>query len=225
MGGSSVLRSLSRLWRQPEQIGDVDGLREFLKAEAAFLSQKATIEYCRARTGFNWDKLFKEQAFRDALEICRWEALAAILADLLIVTESYLRPHGDTEVDRLGMALSMLFDEILNSYQEATTARGGWADLAAAFPVRVARAQLGPPHDPAEIAKTGGDRVFELLPIHGSLRTHDREMVINNVRFGTLAFWQKLPERIQQPAPLARRLIAFASPSEQDPIGLNQPVR
>ena len=40
------------------------------------------LQYCRVRTGLNWDELFREQAFLDGLEVCRWEAYAALLADV-----------------------------------------------------------------------------------------------------------------------------------------------
>lgn len=205
-----MLRALSSLWRRPAQITDRAGLRDFLKAESAFLAQKSTIEYCRARAGMNWDKLFREVAFAEALEICRWEAMAAVLADMLIVTEGCLRPHLDDAeaVDRMGASLSAMFSEILESYEEASAARGGWDDLIGAFPARIARVQLGPPHDVAQVAKTAGARLFELLPIHPTLRTHDREMVVNNVRFGMVAFYEKLVQAVSEPAVLTRDLAA-----------------
>jgi hypothetical protein len=205
-----MLRALSSLWRRPAPITDRAGLRDFLKAESAFLAQKSTIEYCRARAGMNWDKLFREAAFAEALEICRWEAMAAVLADMLIVTEGFLRPHLDDAeaVDRMGASLSAMFSEILESYEEASAARGGWDDLIGEFPARIARVQLGPPHDAAQVAKTAGARLFELLPIHRTLRAHDREMVVNNVRFGMVAFYEKLGQAVPEPAALARDLAA-----------------
>jgi hypothetical protein len=59
-----------------------DELADFLAAHTAYVAQRTVLEYCRARTGLNWDKLFGEQAFLDGLEVCRWEAYAALLADV-----------------------------------------------------------------------------------------------------------------------------------------------
>lgn len=206
-----MLRALTSLWRKPAQITSPEELAAFLKAESAFLSQKTTVEYCRARAGLFWEKLFREAAFAEALEICRWGSMAAVLADMLVVTEAYLRPHAATDARPLGERLTRMLDEILASYaSEAGPPQAGWDELRAGFPARMARVQLGAPHDPSQIARTAGARVFDLLPIHPRLRGHDREMVINSLRFGMLAFWQKLHDSIRDPEPLIRRLMTDA---------------
>lgn len=202
-----MLRALARLWRRP-QVTSAGELLGFVKAESAFLAQKTTVEYCRARAGMNWDKLFKEDAFATALEVCRWEAMAAVLADMLIVTEGFLRPHAGPRADRLGGRLAAWYGEILWSYPASPERRQGWTALEEAFPARMARAQLGPPHAAAEIARTAGARVYDLLPIHRSLRSHDREMIINAVRFGMVAYRQKLQQAVADPAALAAAVAA-----------------
>lgn len=204
-----VFRLLSGLLGGPPRIVDAEGLRRFLASESAFLAQKSTVEYCRARAGLLWQKLFEEQAFREALDVCRWGAMAVVLADQVVVVEGVLRPHaGDAEAE-LGAALAGLYEEILRGYDEVPPEqRAGWDDLIAEMPARIARVQLGPPHGPADTARTAGKRVYELLPIHKSLRGHDREMMVNAVRFGMVGFHGKLGEAVTDPAALARDLMA-----------------
>ncbi|MGH6919609.1 MAG: hypothetical protein ACREJ0_18105, partial [Geminicoccaceae bacterium] len=60
----------------------LDELADFLAAQTAYVAQRTVLEYCRARAGLNWDKLFREQAFVDSLEVCRWEAYAEMLAEV-----------------------------------------------------------------------------------------------------------------------------------------------
>jgi hypothetical protein len=191
-------------------VADGAALRAFLASESAFLAQKTTVEYCRARSGFFWQKLFAEDGFRTALDVCRWGAMAAVLADQMIVTEGVLRRHADGQETALGAALIALYEDILRGYAAdmLPEQRVGWDDLIADLPARMARAQLGEPHGPAEIARASGGLVYDLLPIHKSLRGHDREMMMNAVRFGMVGFHRKLEEVVRDPAVLVRDVIA-----------------
>jgi hypothetical protein len=204
-----VLKMLAGLLRGPEPVGDADGLRSFLAAESAFLAQKTTIEYCRARSGLLWQKLFEERDFRAALEICRWGSMAAVLADQVVVTEAFLRRHAGERKGALAAALAGVYEDILLGYTEVPPEqRAGWESLIGDMAPRLARMQLGPPHSPDEIAKTAGALVYDLLPIHKSLRGHDREMMVNAVRFGMVGFHRKLTEVVRDPAALVQALTA-----------------
>lgn len=204
-----MLKALTGLWQRPTPVMDGAALRAFLTAESAFLAQKTTVEYCRARSGLFWQKLFAEAAFRAALDVCRWGAMAAVLADQVIVTEGFLRRHAAGDEVALGTVLVALYEDILRGYADvAPEQRVGWDDLIADMPVRMARVQLGEPHGPAEVARISGDRVYDLLPIHKSLRGHDREMMVNAIRFGMVGFHRKLEEVARDPAALVRDLVA-----------------
>ena len=63
-----MLDKFLKLFRKPEPIVSIEGLADFLSGEASFLAQKSTIEYCRARAGVQWQKLFSEQAFLRSLD-------------------------------------------------------------------------------------------------------------------------------------------------------------
>jgi hypothetical protein len=207
-----MLERLTSFWRR-RRVATVEELRELLTAEATYLSQKATIDYCRARAGLAWPKLVSEPQFTAALDACRWQAMAAVLGDMTVVTEGFLRPHLGTDAPRLPPALaSMLFAEILESSPAPDAARADWRYLPGELAARLARAQMAAVHHPGEIARTSGARVFDLLPLHPSVRIDDQEAVINSVRFGMVAFSDTLGRAVEDPAGLARRLIAGVPP-------------
>lgn len=209
-----MLKTFAGLLRRPvETVADEAALRRFLAAESAFLAQKTTVEYCRARSGLLWQKLFAEQAFRAALDVCRWGAMAAVLADQVATLEGFLRPRAQGRETALAAALASIYDDILRGYAEVPPEqRVGWEDLMHDMAPRLARAQLAPPHGPEEIGKTSGARVHDLLPIHKTLRGHDREMMVNALRFGMVGFHAKLAERIPEPARLIGELTAGTPP-------------
>jgi hypothetical protein len=195
------------------RISTVAELRALLAGEAVYLSQKATIDYCRARAGLGWQRLVSEPAFLAALEACRWQAMAAVLADQTVVTEGFLRPYVRQNTQRLAAALATVYLEVLEASPAPADVRVDWPGLAADLGVRLGRAQMGDVHRPGEIARTSGARIFDLLPIHPTVRRYDREIVINSVRFGMVAFSETLTRVADQPAMLAESLMAAAPPS------------
>lgn len=195
----------SRLWQRPEPVGTAGQLREFIAARAAFVSQKCTVEYCRARAGLNWDKLFKEQGFLEAMERCRWEALGAVAIDVAEIAEGQLRPAWTGPLPDLAAAVAGLLREALDAHGRPAGGARSWEETAAEGAERLARAQLAPPRPAYLVAEAGGARLFDVLPIHGSLRDHDRPMVVNGVRFQMTRMAEDLQRRLR-PEEVARDL-------------------
>jgi hypothetical protein len=191
-----LLDKLLKLFRGPDPVVDETQLAEFLTGEAAFLAQKSTIEYCRARAGLQWQKLFGEAAFIQALERCRWEAFALVLADMIVLTEGRLRPHSSDRHLALAEALMRFYERILNSHPLPAHRDGGWRDRVEELTQRLGRAQLAGPARTEEIAGVSGRAVFDLLPIHPTLRGHDRLMIFNHIRFGMLTFAERFDRRV-----------------------------
>lgn len=192
--------------------GDVAGLLNFLDREAAFLSQQASIEYSRARTGLLAQRIFNEDAFIAALEICRWEAFAAVLADMIVITEGRLRPFLPSHQLELRTALERAYGDILGRYPLPEHRSHGWGEVLAALPPRLARAQLGPPRPPHSVAVRSAKRLFDTLPFHPSVRKNDKEMVVNSVRFGMIRFCERMAEKLDLPA-IAQSIAAISAQS------------
>jgi hypothetical protein len=191
-----LLDKLLKLFRGPEAVADEPHLAEFLTGEAAFLAQKSTIEYCRARAGLQWQKLFGEAAFNEALERCRWEAFSLVLADMIVLTEGRLRHHSPDRHLAVAEALTRLYQQILSSHPLPAHRAGGWGDRVEELSQRLARAQLAAPAQTGTIAGVSGRAVFDLLPIHPTLRGHDRLMIFNHIRFGMLTFAERFDRRV-----------------------------
>ena len=190
---------------RPAPIASRESLREFVSARASLVAQKVAVDYCRGKTGLFSYALFEEKTFLDALAVCRWESFAATLADLLLITEGYLRPAaiavgGANTVERVGAALARLYPEILASYPlPAHRSAQAWSDVEAAFAIRFAVALAAPPRQPTDIADHSARRLFETLPIHANMRELDEEIVHGAVRFRLIAAHQELFRRAKFP--------------------------
>jgi hypothetical protein len=168
---------------------------EALAGEAAHVAQSSTYAYLRARTGFMGPRLFSEKPFLEALEVTRWEAFAAVLADLFVIAEGRLRAHAGSDAQRLATRLVSTFAAELGLHPPPAHRETGWGGLAEALAARLAEAQKHLPRTSDDIAATAGAHIFEYLPLHPDMRRPDEDLVVNSVRFRTMAGWQKLAKR------------------------------
>lgn len=189
-----MLSVLRRLRERRGKIVDGAGLADFLAAQAAFVSQRATFDYCRARAGVAWPQLFRASEFGQALELCRLEAYAAVLGDVGEVALIFLRSCG-AEDARLAQAVADCLGLALRR-QAAPPPRASWEEVLAGHAARLHRAMLAPPRPVREVGRTSAKRVFEVLPIHTDLKAHDREMVTNNIRFLLCGVYAEMERRL-----------------------------
>ena len=202
------LRSLLR----PGAIVTAAAFRELIAGESAVIAQKTAMGYCTAKTGSFSYALFQEKRFIDALAICRWESFAAVLSDMLVIAETFLRPHaGDARADA-NLALLAMYGSVLRSYPEPKHRQQGWAEEIAAFEARFATAAAGPPAEPAAVATASGRRLYDVLPLHTNYRVDDEQVIVASVTFQMVGVWDAMNRRVDGPA-VARDLAASGAPS------------
>ncbi len=180
------------------RVASLGGLAEVMAAHTAFVSQKVTLDYCRARAAMHWQKLLAEKPFLDALEFCRWEAYAAVLGDVAEVIQIYLRRAGAPEPP-LPEALTDCARAALVRHP-VPAHRESWEDVLEGLLPRLQRANLAAPRPVHLVGTVSAGRVFEVLPIHSSVRRHDREVVSNNLRFLLVRFYSDLEREVDAAA-------------------------
>lgn len=188
-----MLHLLTRFFGRPEPISTVPGLGQFMDRQSAFIAQKCSVEYCRARAGVNWDKLMLEAPFIEAMEICRWEAFSAVLSDLAVMVEGHFRSRTPGRETRLAEAVTRVAAGVYANYPAPPhRPEPSWRVDIEGIRTRLARAQLAPVGPVHEIGRTAGARIHAVIPIHGDLMIHDRELVQNNVRFNMCRAYEDL---------------------------------
>jgi hypothetical protein len=208
---SMTARAWNRLFKslRPVPIASATALRTFLEERAALIAQKCAIDYCRGKTGLASYALFTEEPFLKALEVCRWEAFVAVLADLFIIAEGQLRPYfAPQDSARVCERLTALYTSVLESLPQPAHRPEGWGEALASFSARLrAAVALDEPQQALDVADHSAERLFETLPIHVSMRELDEEVVYGAVRFRMIAVSQELRRRIAG-ADLAKQLAA-----------------
>lgn len=186
----ALLERLSR-WFRPEPIATIEALEAFLDSRAAFMAQKCVVEYCRARSGVLWQKLFKEEAFLAALHQSRWTTYSIAYCDLAEMLEGLLRDRLGDQAARLEDALAAMAERVFWRHGLPEGAPDEFWDRAVErLRRRLALARMHAPRPVRDIPKTDLDEVFASLPIHPSLRGHDLELVQNHLRTNIVRIYE-----------------------------------
>ncbi len=165
-------------------IRTLGALKDAVRADAAFLAQGSSYAYLRARSGTYAERLFRDEGFAAALNICKWETFAAAAADLLALAEAELRPHHGLPPDEVARVFAQLYDETL-ALEPPPGHRGpeGWDADSQAFALRIQEAVRHPRPPLRRVVRETGRRLMRHAPVTEEVRRVDQQMVSNNVEF------------------------------------------
>jgi hypothetical protein len=205
----SLRRLLTRKSRPP--VATLDELADFLAAQTAYVAQRTVLEYCRARTGLNWDKLFREQRFIDSLEVCRWEAYVEVLAEVAELALIQLRRQSTADPQAylpgvVAAAVAALLRHPVPGH------RTSWDSASAHVAHHLAQSLLAGPRAVHLAGFGAADAIFARLPIHPHLRREDRDMFRNSMRFALCRVFEEMTRRLDVAA-LAQALSGSAEPA------------
>ncbi len=178
-------------------------LQAFARGEASYLAQKSVIGYCRVKTMSDYEKLLTEPAFRDGMELCRWEAYAGVLGDTLILIEGFLRPADASQRRRLADSVAAFYPVLLSDAQARH--RTDWSDWHDAFARRFAMTRESEPAQPHHVVEDSARLIFDLAPIHPRLKKQDHEVVLGDLRLHAVAMHAAMLKRFRRDA-LVREL-------------------
>lgn len=182
-------RVVSGLFGRGESVADSRQLADFMDSRAAFICQKCVVEFCRVRAGVYWQKLFAEEEFRERLTQSCWESYPPALAMVAEMVEAVLRPHAGLAQRRLPEALMAVCRDVVARHPLPAGAPDTfWTDGLTYVAERLEATQSGPPRPVRNMTKPSARRIFEALPLHQEIVTHDFDYIRNNLRMNLLRF-------------------------------------
>ena len=162
-------------------------------AGAAYLSQGSSYAYLRARSLLAGPRLFQDEEFANALQICKWEGFAVAGQDIILMIEAEIRPSLPQHLESKKRVLIALYTAALESEPVPEhRAQQGWQDMVARFDQRLDAFMSNKPAKPDDIATATAMCILEYAPIDDLVRKADTTMVINNVGFRFIELQTKL---------------------------------
>jgi hypothetical protein len=169
--------------RRRTAIGTRAELATFLDRQAAFLVQKCIFEYSRARSGVLSPQLFKEAAFKAAVEKARWRNYPLCLQNSALMVEHTLRPQAKESAPAMREGLIAVVGAVCRKYPTpAGVEKDFWTDSGKQIAQRIRQAGLAAPRPVKDIPHDTAEAFFAGLPIHSDLTSFDFELITNNIR-------------------------------------------
>ncbi len=180
---------ISGVFGKTEAVADRSSLADFMDSRAAFLCQKCIVEFCRVRAGVYWSKLFAEAEFQEAMRKSRWESYPPAFAMVAEMVEGAVRPHAGMRQRQLPAALETVAAEVFARYPVPEGApETFWDDALVLVRERLQATQAGPPRPVKDMTKPSARMIYDALPLHKNIVTHDFDYIRNNLRMNLLRF-------------------------------------
>ena len=187
----------------PTRIRSRAQLTRFVSGEASYVAQRSTDEFSRNTLAWFGQSAFGDPAFNDAFAVCRWEAFAAIAADMAFVVRSCL--DGGPELDP---ALVRTYADALGEYPAPVHRPEGWSDRHAALLSRFAGVSSDHRPDLKVMGHRTGALIHEFVPARSKNAEEERQVLAAAVTFGLISFNDRLPKRLDRNALLANLRLA-----------------
>ena len=170
-------------FRRPARVVDRASLEGFLAEQSAFLVQKTTWEYSRVRSGVLWQKLFKEEGFKAAIEASTWTNYPLALAFVGEMAVSTLRSAAGLDADLAVDGVAAACRRVIATHPLPTGFEPDYWDRSAVFVTeRLTRTLLAPPKAVKDIPLDGHKTFHDRLPMHPELTKHDTVLLQNTLR-------------------------------------------
>ncbi|MBL0899083.1 MAG: hypothetical protein IBJ17_10360 [Reyranella sp.] len=185
----------------PERIRDRAKLTRFVSGEASYVAQRSTYEFSRNTLAWYGQAAFGDPKFNEVFAVCRWEAFAAIAADMTVIVRFHL--DGGQRIDP---ALLRVYADALGEYPDPVHRPEGWRDRHAALLSRFAGVASDHRPDLKAMGHRTGVMIHEHVPARSNNVEEERAVLAAAVTFGLVSFKDRLPRRLDAEA--LRRALA-----------------
>lgn len=179
----------------PERIRSRAELARFVSGEASYVAQRSTYEFSRNTLAWYGQAAFGDPKFNEAFAVCRWEAFAALAADMMTILRFFL--DAGPELDP---ALLQVHADVLGEYPAPAHRPDGWGDRHAALLGRFAGTASSHRPDLKAMGHRTGLLIHEYAPARSKNAEEERAVLAAAATFGLISFSDRLPKRLDRAA-------------------------
>jgi hypothetical protein len=186
---------------RPPRLTTRAALHKFLSSEASYIAQRSTYEFTRNTLAWFGQSAFGDKEFNRVFAINRWEAYAAILADMVVLTRDWILQNTTASATTLDHQMLSLYRQMLAAYQLPVHRPEGWKDRIEDLTGRLAL--VGQRETPGRIARISAARVMDSIAVKSRNPDDDKMVVENAIKFGLISFYDRLRQQLDSSAIVA----------------------
>ena len=161
-----------------KSINSIQHLESFIEERSAHVTQTTLYGYIKTRMGFKHTLMFEDKAFLESMDIAKWNIYVVALADCTFYTFSYLISKKNLRENNA----EDIFLKILEKQRYNGLSSKIYNEGKLEFELRFKEIDWNTYHqnDPF---KMSGSALYKWSPIADNLKTLDKEIVLNSMKF------------------------------------------
>ena len=161
-----------------KSITTIQQLELFIEERSAHVTQTTLYGYIKTRMGFKHTLMFEDKVFLESMDIAKWNIYVVALADCAFYTFSYLISKKNLKKNNV----KDIFLKILNNQRSSGLNLKAYNQGKLEFESRLKEVDWITYHknDPF---KMSGLALYKWSPIAEDLKTLDKEIVLNSIKF------------------------------------------
>ncbi len=167
--------------KQP--LSNPEALEQFLKTRASHVAQTSLYGYLKTRAGTRFPEMFEDPGLLLSMNMAKWQVWLACLSDLTIYVGALIQQRTGTGNDRIIALLSRAVDSILDETGKPEDSADAFESTAQGIQIRIANTDYSLIGDDETAFRDSPESLYHWAPIADELKSRDREIVINSVRF------------------------------------------
>ena len=167
--------------KQP--LSNPEALEQFLKTRASHVAQTSLYGYLKTRAGTRFPEMFEDPGLLLSMNMAKWQIWLACLSDLTIYVGALIQQRTGTGNDRIVAILSEVVDSILAETGKPEDSADAFESTAQGIRIRIANTDYSLIGDDETAFRESPESLYHWAPIADELKSRDREIVINSVRF------------------------------------------
>lgn len=189
--------------KQP--LSNPEALEQFLKTRASHVAQTSLYGYLKTRAGTRFPEMFEDPGLLLSMNMAKWQIWLACLSDLAVYVGALIQQRTDTGNERIAAVLSGAIDSILDETGKPEDSADAFESTAQGIRVRIANTDYSLIGDDETAFRDSPESLYHWAPIADELKSRDREIVINSVRFRWKEIRQSVRDLLRADELLANR--------------------
>jgi len=161
-----------------KSINSIQHLESFIEERSAHVTQTTLYGYIKTRMGFKHTLMFEDKAFLESMDIAKWNIYVVALADCTFYTFSYLINKKNLKKNNA----KDVFFKILKNQRSNGLNLKVYDQGKLEFESRSKEIDWNTYHE-NEPFKMSGLALYKWSPIAENLKTLDKEIVLNSIKF------------------------------------------
>ncbi len=166
-----------------EPIHSLEALGTFVKTRSSHVAQTSLYGYLKTRAGTRFPEMFEDPGMLLSINMAKWQIYVACISDLSVYAGALIHRRTGIDNETIARQLSCMIAPIIEEIGAPDEAGPDFAHSIESMKIRLASIDYTAVGDDESAFSASPDALYTWSPIANELKSRDREIVRNSIRF------------------------------------------